>query len=55
MKNMLDDQILDHFEEYFLPKIESQQFESDAIDAAIIKANVLVLLFNVELPQATSS
>ena len=55
MVGMSDDQILEHFKESFLPRIEPQLLEVDDIDATIVKPRVLLLLFKVRFPQVTSS
>ena len=47
--------ILEHFEESCPPKTESQFLEIDDMDTIIVKARVLILLFEIELHQTNSS
>ena len=52
---MSDEQLVGLFKEAFPAKIEAMLSEIDSIDKVIGNARVLILLFKLELPQATSS
>ena len=55
MIGISDGQVLEHFKEAFLPKIQVQQSKINYIDTIIGKARALVLLFKPNLPKSTCS